>query len=279
MPNPLLPSGGNKRSTPSRPAAIWWVLGVLLILALAQVYLLSPAGRQISYSEFKSLVRSGQVAEVMVGDTMIRGQLKKADGPSAFTTTRIEDPKLVEELDQHGVKYSGEVVSRWLPEVLRMAGYRTLGVSANVWVTPPMGFDLGFDRFVPVGMARVTPRGAQRKRGPADLIPQGLRRRLKRTVRYAREAREGRDFGSREILKTLKPFAAGHHDRPFFCFVNVMETHAPYLPPPGFLVPTRNARVLRWCLRQGLRIVQPMTLMSVGLYNEPAGAFVPSILY
>ncbi len=118
MPNPLLPSGGNKRATPGRPTAIWWVLGALVVLAVAQAYLLSPAGRQLSYSEFKGLVRADQVAEVVVGDTTIRGQLKKADGPTTFTTTRIEDPKLVEELDQHGVKYSGEVVSRWLPEVL-----------------------------------------------------------------------------------------------------------------------------------------------------------------
>jgi cell division protease FtsH len=118
LPKPLLPSGGNKRTAPARPTAIWWVLGALVILALAQAYLLSPAGRQISYSEFKALLRSGQVAEVTVGDTTVRGQLKKADGPAAFTTTRIEDPKLIEELDQHGVKYAGEVVSRWLPEVL-----------------------------------------------------------------------------------------------------------------------------------------------------------------
>jgi cell division protease FtsH len=88
------------------------------MLALAQAYLLSPTGRQIPYSEFKQLVRSGQVAEVAVGDTTIRGQLKKADGPTGFTTTRIEDPKLIEELDQAGVQYQGEVVSRWLPEVL-----------------------------------------------------------------------------------------------------------------------------------------------------------------
>ena len=31
---------------------------------------------------------------------------------------------------------------------------------------------------------------------------------------------------------------------------------------PGFLLPSRNAEVLRWCLNNGLRIVQPMTLMS-----------------
>jgi GNAT superfamily N-acetyltransferase len=48
---------------------------------------------------------------------------------------------------------------------------------------------------------------------------------------------------------------------------------------PGFLVPTRNAALLRWCLDHGLRIVQPMTLMTMGPYEEPEGAFLPSVLY
>jgi GNAT superfamily N-acetyltransferase len=54
---------------------------------------------------------------------------------------------------------------------------------------------------------------------------------------------------------------------------------APAFSGPGFLLPTRNSDVLRWCLNEGLRIVQPMTLMSIGLYNRPAGAFIPSIFY
>ena len=37
---------------------------------------------------------------------------------------------------------------------------------------------------------------------------------------------------------------------------------------PGVLVPTRNAGLFRWCLAEGLRVVQPMTLMSVGLYSS-----------
>jgi GNAT superfamily N-acetyltransferase len=48
---------------------------------------------------------------------------------------------------------------------------------------------------------------------------------------------------------------------------------------PGILVPTRNAGLFRWCLGSGLRVVQPMTLMTIGLYNEPAGAYLPSILF
>lgn len=48
---------------------------------------------------------------------------------------------------------------------------------------------------------------------------------------------------------------------------------------PGFLLPTRNSELFRWCLQQGLRVVQPMNLMSLGLYNQPSGVFLPSILF
>jgi predicted N-acetyltransferase YhbS len=47
----------------------------------------------------------------------------------------------------------------------------------------------------------------------------------------------------------------------------------------GILVPSRNAALFRWCLESGLRVVQPMTLMTVGLYNEPAGAYLPSVVF
>jgi len=48
---------------------------------------------------------------------------------------------------------------------------------------------------------------------------------------------------------------------------------------PGFLVPTRNGELMRWCLSHGLRITQSLTLMTMGLYSEPAGAWLPSVLY
>lgn len=48
---------------------------------------------------------------------------------------------------------------------------------------------------------------------------------------------------------------------------------------PGILVPSRNSQLMRWCLANGLRVVQPMTLMSTGLYNDPAGAWLPSVVF
>jgi hypothetical protein len=54
---------------------------------------------------------------------------------------------------------------------------------------------------------------------------------------------------------------------------------AEYVAGPGILVPSPNAALLRWCLANGLRVVPPMTLMSTGLYNAPAGAWLPSITF
>ena len=44
-------------------------------------------------------------------------------------------------------------------------------------------------------------------------------------------------------------------------------------------MPTRNADVFRWCLESGYRVLHPMTLMTIGLYNEPQGAYLSSVLY
>ena len=130
MATPRIPSGTNprdKRPTdrrsflqPGRPgAAVWYVLGFLLLMALAQTWFLSPAGRQVSYSEFKAAVRAGQVAEVVISDQTIRGVYRSdANGSRNFNTARIEDPKLLEELEAASVRYTGEYVSRWLPEVI-----------------------------------------------------------------------------------------------------------------------------------------------------------------
>lgn len=48
---------------------------------------------------------------------------------------------------------------------------------------------------------------------------------------------------------------------------------------PGILVPTRNHALFSWCMENGLQLSFQMTLMSIGLYGEPTGAYLPSVLY
>ena len=61
--------------------------------------------------------------------------------------------------------------------------------------------------------------------------------------------------------------------------LQAMIASTSHLAGPGILVPTRNTELLRWCLERGLRIVQPLTLMSTGRYHEPTSAYLPSISY
>jgi cell division protease FtsH len=124
--NPLGGGGANPRQAKPRPGlSVWYGLGLLLLLGVVQLYYMTPGGRVLPYSEFKTHVRNGNVAEVTIGEQILHGTLKTAIGtekdakPSLqFTTTRVEDPKLAEELDAKGVKYNGEVVNRWLPDLL-----------------------------------------------------------------------------------------------------------------------------------------------------------------
>jgi hypothetical protein len=54
---------------------------------------------------------------------------------------------------------------------------------------------------------------------------------------------------------------------------------APEFPGVGFLVPSRNGDLFRWCLSKGLRVVCQANLITLGLYNEPVGAYLPSGTY
>ncbi len=118
------PRGGDRRGPMvTRPgSSLWYALGFVLLLGLAQMYFLTPGGRPLPYSEFKTLLKNGQIVEVTVGEQTIRGALKdplpNRGNSKAFTTNRVDDPKLVEELEQHQVRYSGETINRWVTELL-----------------------------------------------------------------------------------------------------------------------------------------------------------------
>ena len=93
--------------------------------------------------------------------------------------------------------------------------------------------------------------------------------------------------GTARVVEHLGEVTAYATDVAFFAHA-VAETNqgmkaligaAPVFPGGGFLVPTRNSDLFRWCLENGLRLEHQMTLMTIGLYNEPAGAYLPSVLY
>ena len=116
--------------------SIWYFIVTFLILLAMQTYFLSPRPEMITYSQFKSLVKDGLVADLAIEQGTIRGNIKaegmkqifsaeklkelKYDGKSAhaFATVRVEDPGLTAELEEAGIPFRGEVTSNWLPTIL-----------------------------------------------------------------------------------------------------------------------------------------------------------------
>ncbi|MBA2439332.1 MAG: sulfatase-like hydrolase/transferase [Thermoleophilaceae bacterium] len=112
------------------------------------------------------------------------------------------------------------VRERMLPEVMGRAGYETRAVSANVWVSPHCGFDIGFERFHYIEPRHQMAMQVAGRSGPRQWLG------------WAREGlRSENDDGAAKALEVLRGWAGERRDRPFFWFVNLIECHSPYLPP------------------------------------------------
>jgi arylsulfatase A-like enzyme len=109
---------------------------------------------------------------------------------------------------------------RLLPQALGGAGYATHGFSANLWASAHSGFDIGFDSFAYEPGGR-----AERTRGLTGTGPAAR-------AAWALEAvRAGGDDGAAAIGRSLREQIARWSGQPTFWFVNLVECHAPYLPP------------------------------------------------
>jgi arylsulfatase A-like enzyme len=122
---------------------------------------------------------------------------------------------------QHGiVDYRSALAEseQTLAETLRQAGYATGGFSANGLIGASLGFGQGFDRY------------------QAHLLTQGT------DPTYLRIPIRADAIG-REALGWLDTLRAGpQRDAPVFVYLQLMEPHAPYAPPPDMLARVRGTR-------------------------------------
>lgn len=116
-----------------------------------------------------------------------------------------------------------------MAEILRGVGYRTVSVAANRgYINPGFGFDQGFEYF--------DSRAGKLFMGPCPryLLRDRLRSSVCRLLGRDPDAYTYRsaDEITAEALELVKdPGGAG---RPLFLFLNLMDAHAPSVPPPPF---------------------------------------------
>ncbi|WP_240756817.1 sulfatase [Natronorubrum bangense] len=134
---------------------------------------------------------------------------------------------------------------RTLPEAFADAGYETVGVSNNTWITEEFGFDRGFDELR---------KGWQYIQSDADMgaVVRGedLREKLQATRRRLFDGNPmvnaanilysellqptGDDGADRSTAWIADWLTARDDDQPFFLFCNYIEPHVEYDPPKAY---------------------------------------------
>ncbi len=101
---------------------VLWVIVFLLVLFFIQTSRF-PARQKIAYSEFKQLLQDGRIVDVQVSDRLLEGTSKMESGAEQrFETVPLPDPKLVDQLEQYGVKsFSGAQDRGWVTSILANA--------------------------------------------------------------------------------------------------------------------------------------------------------------
>lgn len=97
----------------------YWLLALLLIFGVQYFFSHAQKIASIPYSKFEQLLQDHKIDQVAVSDRYIQGQLKEPlkNGKRQFVTTRV-NPQFAADLQKYGVKYTGEVESHFLQDLL-----------------------------------------------------------------------------------------------------------------------------------------------------------------
>ena len=103
--------------TPKKPI-LYYCLIVVTVMMLLNMFvfpgLLETKIREVDYGTFLDMVEQKQIGEVEIGDEEIVFT-DKNEKPGIYKTGRLEDPDIVERLDQSGAKFSRHVTEQMSP--------------------------------------------------------------------------------------------------------------------------------------------------------------------
>ncbi len=126
----------------------WLNVGFPILAVLGALFLQESWARSqieaIPYSEFQQLVRENQVAQVVVSQDQLQGELKEPlpNGKKRFVTVRV-DADMAKELDTHGVKFAGRFESDVLPTILSWVVPTAIFFGVWMWLSRRMAKQMG----------------------------------------------------------------------------------------------------------------------------------------
>ena len=115
--------------------SLWYFLLVMVLMLVLQTLLSNRHVETLAYSDFKSLLQTGKIKEVVIGEDALSGIADVRGVDTAFATARVPDGNLVAELQTAHVRFSGQVENRWFSTLLG-------------WVAPAVVFVLIWSLFM-----------------------------------------------------------------------------------------------------------------------------------
>ncbi len=81
----------------------YFVLALLGIVLLRDLWVESQSVETIAYSEFERLLNDGQIEDGVVGSEMARDTFREPHNGNTRFVTRLVDPAVAEQLSRHGI--------------------------------------------------------------------------------------------------------------------------------------------------------------------------------
>ena len=116
--------------------SIWYFFIAFLFIAYLQSFFNPPRVENLPYSEFKLLLKAKKLKDLHLTETSISGTILlrdigdylsqkrvkalniNGDTERSFYTVRLDDPELINDLENSGVNFAGKKESRWLENVI-----------------------------------------------------------------------------------------------------------------------------------------------------------------
>jgi cell division protease FtsH len=119
-----------------RRFSIWYFVAAFFVLLAVENFLMGAITENLTYNEFKALLKAGKITEVTLTDKVITGRLRQegldgllpkekiseiqrfGSGEQRFVVVRVDDSQLVPELEAAKVKFAGRLESTWFTTLL-----------------------------------------------------------------------------------------------------------------------------------------------------------------
>lgn len=121
---------------PRQQFSLWYLLLAVTTVLILQSFIPSSHVESLPYSDFKVLLKAGKLKNISLGEGVITGtlstdgiesllpkqevekMLSQGKGDHSFSTLRVNDPSLVQDLEAAKVRFVGQADNKWIGTLL-----------------------------------------------------------------------------------------------------------------------------------------------------------------